>query len=207
LDIWTPQENVACPQIYDFQVNPKWHQLTLYNGRFEKGADNRRKYVGGTVSVELGRDAVSGGVGLDPNREYYLYDFWADKFLGKVRGNGRIERTLEPGECAMISIHEREPNPQFISTSRHVIQGYVDMVTCEWDAGKNRLMGVSRVVGGEPYEVVIAANGLRVQGCSARGAQARVRSIGDASGLLALVLESPEGGEVAWDVSFEKEAR
>jgi hypothetical protein len=105
----------------------------------------------------------------------------------------------------MISIHEQESNPQFISTSRHVMQGFVDMVRCEWNAGQGSLEGTSKVIGGEPYRVAIAVNGYRVKSSSAQGeAKTSIKTLDGDHGILELTVECEKGGEVSWSVHFEK---
>ena len=51
----------------------------------------------------------------------YVYDFWNESFVGVFPGNARLEQNLRPGEARMLSVHEVEPRPQFLSTSRHVM--------------------------------------------------------------------------------------
>jgi hypothetical protein len=105
----------------------------------------------------------------------------------------------------MMSVRKVADRPQFLSTNRHIMQGYLDMVKCEWNAKKNVLEGVSKVVGGEPYKVVIAANGWRQRENSAPGgAQSAIRVLDEANGLLELSLEQEKNGDVEWSVGFEK---
>jgi hypothetical protein len=214
-----------CPRVYDFRVDDGWHQLTFYNTAVEKGewpsidvdlepfTEGRRDFPGkvralkpaaGKVAVELGVPPAEGGLGLDPSRRYYVYDFWNDRLVGVLKGRDRLEQELRPAEARMMSVHAVEPNPQFLSTSRHVMQGYVDLARRPaWDGGARTLSGASRVVGGETYKVVIAASGHRARGGSADGAAARIRTVDEASGLLELSLDAEGSGVIGWRVSFE----
>jgi len=217
-----------CPRVYDFRVDDSWHQLTFYNtavegGRWpsidvdlEPGTEGRRDFPGkvralkpadGAVAVELGAPPAEGGLGLDAARRYYVYDFWNDRLVGVFAGSDRLEQELRPCEARMMSVHAVEPVPQFLSTDRHVMQGYVDFVgRPAWDAAAATLKGTSRLIGGETCKVVIAANGHRLRGCSAAGAAARARTIDVAAGLLELSLDARENAEVAWGVRFEQGA-
>jgi hypothetical protein len=104
-----------------------------------------------------------------------------------------------------MSVHAVEPNPQFLSTNRHVMQGYVDLAARPaWDAARGALAGASKVVGGETYKVILAANGRRVQGAEAAGAQAKVRVADETNGLLELSLDANSSREVAWTVTFDR---
>ena len=156
-----------------------------------------------TIGVDLDEDNVEGGLGLDPGKEYYVYDFWNETLVGKFKGSGRLEQTLRPGEARMMSVHEVEPNPQFLSTNRHVMQGYVDMsMYPEWDAGKNELSGVSKVIGGETDRVVIALNGyepLHVKSSPT----AKIALNEDGTGLSVLSIEADQNREIKWTMRFK----
>ncbi len=197
LDAFTREDGI--PHIYDFAVDASWHQLTFYNPDVK---------TNGTIGVELGKDCSFGGMGLDSRKSYYAYDFWNDAFLGKFPGNGRLEQTLRPGEVRMMSVHEAAPHPQFISSNRHVMQGYVDVLQTGWNPSARTLTGASKVVGGETCKLVIATNGHRPVSCSAPGAKAEIRMDGEqkARGIAVLSLDQAGNGTVAWSVLFSGEA-
>lgn len=199
------------PQVYDFKVSPGWHQLTFFNTDAEKSV---------TIGVDLAGDTAFGGLGLDAAAEYYVYDFWNDCLAGKAPGGKRFEQTLRPGEARMMSVRRAEPNPQVLATDRHLMQGLVDLLGCTWDAGKKQLRGVSAVVDGEAYRVIIAANGYKpvaaavddsIEKSVARSRVGRVKSKAAATihrlpgndDLLELLLKRSDNGPVAWSVTFE----
>jgi len=194
-----PVDMLVCrgwPKVYDFAVSPRWHQVTFFNND-----DPARE---AEIGADLGGDAALGALGLDPAKDYYVYDFWNEKLVGRLKGSERLKQTLRPGEARMLSVHEAEPNPQFLSTNRHLMQGYVDMPGApKWDAWHLRLCGTSRVVGGETYKVVLASNGYRPAGASAGAAKARVETAGG-EGLAVLSIDSPKNADVEWTVTFEK---
>jgi hypothetical protein len=217
------------PRVYDFRVDDSWHQLTFYNTAIEQGewpttdvdlepfTEGRKDFPGkvralkpaaGTVAVELGASPAEGGLGLDHAARYYVFDFWNERLVGSYKGSDRLEQQLRPAEARMMSVHVVEAVPQFLSTNRHVMQGYVDFARRPaWDPAARSLAGVSRVVGGETYKVVIAANGHGVRGCSAAGAAAEIRTLDEANGLLELSLDSAQNAQVAWNVAFRNEGR
>jgi hypothetical protein len=103
----------------------------------------------------------------------------------------------------MMSVHEVADHPQFISSNRHVMQGYVDVLKTGWDPATRTLSGTSKVVGGETYQLVIAGNGLKPAGCSAQGAKAEVKmSAPETDGIAVLGIDSADNGSVDWSVSF-----
>ena len=63
---------------------------------------------------------------------------------------------MEPASCRILAVRPMADRPQLISTSRHITQGVVDVAEEAWDVRGKKLNGVSRVVGGDPYELRIA---------------------------------------------------
>ncbi len=203
------------PQVYDFAVDPSWHLLTFYNTTLE-GATwssdwmsllNQEKAAGRLVPAEIGadlsRDPAFGGLGLDPQKSYYVYDFWNERFVGQIAGSARLQEELRPGEARMYSIHEVQPHPQFISTNRHIMQGYLDMESCRWHGLRRILAGRSKVIGGETYKVIVATNGRTPIACKAKGATARIEAYDASSGLAALAIDRPDNATVEWTMQFK----
>jgi hypothetical protein len=199
------------PRVYDYAVTPAWHQVTLHNTDTGAPAD---------IAVDLAGDTAFGALGLDPGRRYYAYDFWNDRLAGVLAGNARLSQTLRPGEARMLSVRAAEDYPQPLSTNRHLMQGMVDLLDCRWDASRRVLRGISAVAGGEPYKIVIAANGYIARaagvddsiarsierstvGSVKRPASASIRALPGEPALLELTIERGDTGQVAWTVTFE----
>lgn len=183
------------PRVYDFAVTADWHQLTLLN------TGNHARQV---ISVELGASTADEGLGLEAGKFYHVYDFWNDRYVGRFAGSARLSQELRPGEARMLSVRTVANHPQVISTSRHLMQGFLDLADVRWHRASARLIGKAEVVGGEPFRMVFALNGRSVKNCSAEGARARVESWDEANGLAALILESPMNATVSWEVSFSR---
>ncbi|MGD9419093.1 MAG: hypothetical protein Q7R22_009130 [Verrucomicrobiota bacterium JB025] len=161
--------------------------------------------VESTISVSLSDSNDDGGLGLDPAKAYYVYDFWNDAFVGKLAGKAMLEQTLRPGETRMMSVHAVQPNPQFISTDRHIMQGYVDFEQVpQWDGESNTLSAISKVVEDEAYAVTIALNGREVDSVSASGASAEFKLVDAQMGIGKLTLLAEENGAVEWSVHFKR---
>ena len=188
------------PRIFDYEVNPGWHQLTLYNSN----KDSLNQYPN-SFEVNLGASLNEGGLGLQTNKNYYLYDFWNDNLIGKIKCKEVLKQQLRTGETRMISIHAEETHPQFISTNRHIMQGLVDMtVLPAWKESGNELTGKSRVVGGEIYKVVIALNGYKPLLSKAKNAKTQIEIIKNEPGLGLLSISSEKNEEVEWSILFKK---
>ena len=198
------------PEVYDFRIDSRRRQVTFVNH------DVRRKRQ---IGVDLAGDTAFGGLGLDPQKEYYAYDFWNDAFIGRLPGNSRLEQTLRAGEARMMAIREVLTHPQAIATDRHLMQGYVDLPGCTWDPATRTLSGVSVVPAGESVRIIIAGNGRNATGAtidesiehrvltSRQGAQRPVSAhaavcVAEAEGLLELTVKRSGTGPVAWRVLF-----
>jgi len=190
LDAFT---GVVHPRIYDLELAADWHQVALFNTAKEPA----------TVSVPLSGDRVAtGAIGLDATATYYVYDFWADQLVGKFAGSATVERTLGPSHCAMLSVRRVQAYPQVLSTNRHVLQGWVDLSGISWDASARRLSGVARVIGGEPFRIILAGNGMKAANANAGKAVAKMEPHVVGAEYAVLVLERPENGDVDWSVDF-----
>jgi len=68
--------------------------------------------------------------------------------------------------------------------------GYVDMTRYpSWNISKNELSGISKVVGGEPYRVIIALNGFKPVKAIVREAKASVMVLDEKNGLAVLEIK------------------
>ena len=105
----------------------------------------------------------------------------------------------------MLSIHAVASGPQWISTDRHVMQGYVDLIKKpQWDASARSLRAVSDVIENEPCRVVIALNGYRPLKARADGARAAVSVRRDNANLAELMIEHNANGRINWCVTFAR---
>jgi len=183
------------PMVYDFDVTGDWHQLCLYNGQSTKEPV--------TVSVPLSGTRADGALGLDADAEYYLYDFWNNLFPGKLKGTHTLQQKLRGGEARMLSIHRAQEVPQFLSTSRHVMQGYLDLVKKPaWKKEARVLEGVSAVVANDPYELVFACNGRNPIETRAFTGEAVLGWKDKENGIGVLTLKTAENADVQWSIRF-----
>jgi len=174
------------PRVYDFAVSSDWHQVTLFNNTMPTREE--------AITVPLAGDTADGALGLDAGQDYYVYDFWNDRFVGKFKGADALQETLRPGEARMLAVHKVVKYPQFLSTNRHIMQGYRELSDVKWK--KHRLTGKAKVVSNEPFRIVIALNGFQpVEGqnltLSADGQRAT------------LEFKRPGNQTVEWSVSFK----
>lgn len=92
-------------------------------------------------------------MGLDPNLSYEAFDFWDNKYLGTIKGS--LKSILKPASCQVLAVKPVKNNPQVISTSRHITQGLMDVITEKWEESTKTLLGTSKVVENDIYELRI----------------------------------------------------
>ena len=153
----------------------------------------------------LGRTGESAGevwfadLGLDPAKEYFVFEFWTKRLLGSFTG-AFIPGPIDPKfRCQAFSLRKRLDRPQIVATNRHVSCGAVDLVETSWKKGI--LSGRSRVVEGDPYEIYLAVpDGFRLDKFTCDGAD--VLGTERAGVLLKLALMSGESREIGWTAQF-----
>ena len=156
-----------------------------------------------TISVPLNR------LDLPAASSYAAFDFWANKFLPPV--TDAITATLPPHACQILALRPMLDHPFVLSTSRHITQGMIELTGEKWDPATRTLSGTSHVVGGDPYEVRIAAPGTWViKNCTVtpliwnawRG-PATVATIAPAKdGSLRATINSMSDVNTAWAITF-----
>jgi hypothetical protein len=119
-----------------------WSILAVFNFT---GKTNERF----TASLDAASD-----LRLDPKKEYIAYEFWTKQLIGTFKGRF-VTRPLNPYDCDIYSIVEKQDHPVLISSSRHVRQMAFDIKELAYDGRQRVLRGVSRAVAGDPYQLRI----------------------------------------------------
>ena len=153
-----------------------------------------------TIDVDLKKlDLPDGGQG-----GYVGFDFWRNEFVGPVRG--ALHAELPPASSRVLTLRPVADHPQVVGTSRHITQGIVDLSEEKWDAAERTLSGVSKVVGGDPYQVrIVAPEGTKIRSVevSAGDKAAGVTINVDEAGSQGRVTLNAKGNrEVRWRVQF-----
>jgi hypothetical protein len=183
------------PKVYDFEVDSTWHQVTFYNPDEKKGR---------LLGINISGQPVDGALGLNKNKSYHVYDFWNDNYCGTIKGTQRMEQMLRPGEARMLSVREQFDHPRIISTNRHIMQGYLDIISTSWDPETKTLSGRSKLIGNDPYVITIAAEGLTAEGSSCENNNTKSQLSIESNGLVRLILNSSKNMDENWTVVFGK---
>lgn len=111
-------------------------------------------------------------LGLPDDREYLVFEFWSQKFLGKARGSFTAPAQGSNNGLQVFAIREARAHPWVLSTTRHISQGGVSLIDESWDSGGNVLSGKSAVVVGDPYVMTVhLPEGFRLESAEVGGEQ------------------------------------
>ena len=132
--------------------------------------------------------------GLDSEKTYVGFDFWANRFVPAFKG--RFAFDVPADDCRVIAVREfDEARPLLVSTSRHVASPAFEVTGETWDAAARTLSGRSKTVSGEDYELrLVVPKGLRIVSVGA-GVVAQ-------SGTEARVTFRPCGETLDWKLTF-----
>lgn len=162
---------------------------------------------------------------LSEHRTYAAFEFWTNRLTAPIENHLQVNlmpaivensegKLLAPDEpcCAVFSLRELTDHPLIISTSRHITQGLIDVLSETWDARRSTLKGESLLVANDPYE-------LRISICSTVGiwhfesfrvshsdelARVKVTDVKLETKLLRVRLVSPESRKVKWAIKFAR---
>jgi len=94
-------------------------------------------------------------IGLNPNTDYLVFEFWSQKYIGKFRG-AFIAPAMDANTALHVfAIRQARPHPWVLSTTRHLTQGGVSLLDEKWDETRGVLSGRSAVVQEDPYVLTI----------------------------------------------------
>lgn len=87
-------------------------------------------------------------LGLEEDKSYLIYEYWTKEFQDIFETN--FSMIVPAHGVRLLAIHEDLGRPQFLSSSRHITQGAVDLKALEWDAKKQNLTGSVELVANHP---------------------------------------------------------
>jgi len=140
MDIWPRRPEWPYPQVWNLKVATswgRWNVVGLFRW-FQKDKSNIH------INPEM--------LGLQPGC-YVIYDVWEKSFGGELGAGRSFE--LAPESCRVLCLRPVERVPLLLGTSRHITQGYPDLLDLNWDPTDRVMTGQSMVVGGNPYEIRI----------------------------------------------------
>jgi hypothetical protein len=115
-----------------------------------------------------------------------------------------IAATVAPHSALTVALRTAAAHPQIIGTTRHIVQGAVDVTGETWDAAKRTLRASAVRLDVRAYTVTIAVpRGFTPGPCSA-DRPCTVRRLDP--GHVALDWPAGNGGDIAWALTFRRPA-
>jgi hypothetical protein len=170
----------------------------------EGGGPPRRKNMMAIGEVELDPHPASRDIrvdfaelGLDTNQEYFLYEFWEQKPLGRLRDG--ITLSLPPHTSRLIAIRKVPRTPWIVGTDLHVSQGGVELPELKWDAASSTLSGIAQRPGESGNLVIYIPAGFTAKEAMVDG---RLETLVHPEGEIARMPVAFNGKPVRWSISF-----
>ena len=167
------------PMISSLEVKrdfENWRVLSVASWDMEK-------MVNRTVDLEE--------AGLDPDSEYLAFEFWEQKFLGKV--SGELDLELRPTSVKVVTLREITGHPQIIGTNRHITMGGVELEDISWNQDDLSLTGTLK--GGREHTfslTVYIPSGYKLKEASATNTSSKITYL--------------NSGLIRFDIDFGDEA-
>jgi len=114
---------------------------------------------------------------------------------------------LFPTSCRVLTLLPSTDKVELISTSRHITQGWVDLLALNRNDAANSYTGKSSVVRNDPYElrfVFPRGKNFRIKSATARGSAGNIPvKIANHQGWATVQFVSPRTRQVSWSAVFE----
>jgi hypothetical protein len=112
-----------------------------------------------------------------------------------------VTRPVNPYDCDIYSVVEKQDHPILISTSRHIRQMAFDIKDLAYDGKNQTLEGTSRSVIGDPYQLrIYVPNGFTAKRVELTDGIVGTMKTDDS--LLTIDYTSSTGEDVGWKVYF-----
>ena len=155
-------------------------------------------------AAEARRVDLKEKLGLAADRDYVVFDFWAQAELGVVKKTFNIN--VEPHDTRVLFFHPLLDRPQVVGMSRH-ISGSFSLQRVAWDTAQRTLSGTSETVAKDPYTLWIhLPSGVQVAQAKARSGGHDVGVTQKVSGNSLMIRFDAQPAPVEWEVAFTARA-
>jgi hypothetical protein len=143
-------------------------------------------------------------LGLDADRDYLVFEFWTQTFLGKSKGSFKAPALGSNSAMQVFAIREARAYPWVLSTTRHISQGGVCLLGEKWDNATNILSGRSAVVAADPYVLTVhLPDGFKLANAAAAGEKVELAKQKETATIRIVPTATKT---VEWNIKFEKVA-
>lgn len=137
-----------------------------------------------------------------PAGSYDAYDVWRDVPHPPVRD--AVAAHIAPHTSLLFALRPTTSRPQVIGTTRHLVQGAIDVAGEGWDASTRTLSAKGTNLDGRDYAVTISVPaGWRATGCEADSAC----KMEELDGHVVVRWLGGDGRDIKWTVRFNKASR
>lgn len=144
-------------------------------------------------------------LGLPDDRLVHVFDFWNKEYLGAWEKGISVD--LLPASTRVLALMPANDQVQLISTSRHITQGWVDLVSQRYDPARNSYTGKSKLIRNDPYNLHFAfprGKNLMIKNATAQSRTGKLPvRIVNHQGWATAEITSPVTTEVSWEVRFQ----
>jgi hypothetical protein len=138
-----------------------------------------------------------------PGARFGAYDVWAEGPLADVQQT--LKATLAPHTTLTVALRAATAHPQVLGTTRHVIQGALDVADERWDPATQTLAATAVNLDGRPYAVTVAVpRGLRPGACKS-DVPCTVNRLPTGHAVLGWAAGTVKG--INWSLSFRQATR
>jgi len=184
--LWSVQRDRP-PRIWVAEGAPSWWTVVLLNWDDDPQG----------ISVPLTELGIAGA-------KFNAYDVWRDAPLADV--TDAVAATVPPRSAVTVALRPAAARPQIIGTTRHVVQGAVDVADEAWDAATRTLRAKSVNVDARAYAVTIALpKGMRPGVCKA-DVPCKVRRLESGHAVIEWAAGG-DGRDIRWELSVRAVGR
>jgi|APCry1669188970_1035186.scaffolds.fasta_scaffold00319_13 alpha-galactosidase len=139
-------------------------------------------------------------LGLDPAKEYLVFEFWTQQLTGNFMREFHMGK-IDPGYgCQLFCIREKQDNPQLLATNRHISCGGLELEELKWNTGS--LCGKSMMVANDTYTLYIYEPvGSVFTGFKCESAD--LISITAEGKMRVISIKSSTGKTISWEVTYK----
>ena len=134
---------------------------------------------------------------------FTAYDVWRAAPLPDL--TDALTAQLDPHSCLTVAIRPAAATPQVIGTTRHIVQGAVDVADEMWNAATRTLRGRATNLDRRPYALTITLpKGMRPTTCKA-DIPCSVRTLESGHAVLEWAAgTSGDGSDINWEIKFRR---
>lgn len=141
-------------------------------------------------------------LGLPEGKFYAIHEFFTNEFQDIYEDS--FSMPVPAHGVRLVTLHEEQPHPQFLSSDRHFTQGAVDVMAMEWDDDACTMSGAVKLVGGHPTTLTFLLPETYVLRGS-KSLEAKLTLKKNSDDLVRITLESPESELATFTLEFREE--